>query len=91
MINAVGGSDYFEPGDVDIKFINKLNDTHYIKNTETTFDLAQKVAKSVGHNEYDWEAEKSEESTVTTLKDDVNMDVMNIYMVTIEYTKIQEI
>jgi len=93
LISGVGGPDYFEPVELNIKFINKLNQSHFKTSSATEFELIQKLAKSStsGSNQtYDWETESSS-SNSNTEYDDVNLDEMNIYMIIIEYTKVEEI
>lgn len=92
LISQVGGPDYFEPIELTIKHVNRLNNSHFTSSSSTQFDLAQKIAKSVSTaSEYDWEAEASQSSGVTNLKDGVNVDELDIYMIIIEYTQIKEV
>lgn len=92
LISSVGGPEFFEPVEMDIKFINKLDQSHFTRSSNTEFDLKQNLAKQSSVNsEYDWEAESSLTNHTTELKTGVSLVEMSIYMVIIEYTKIQEI
>lgn len=93
LVSGVGGPEYFEPVAMNIQFVNKLNQSHFKTNSDTQFELTQKLAKSstTGSNQtYDWEAESSSSSSNIEYND-VNLDEMNIYMIIIEYTKVEEI
>ena len=88
LINECGGVDRYVDGDFSVKYVDKSSKRDFVK--KTVHDVEDYKSKEAGtYDEYDWEAKESVESI--ELKEGLNKDDIQFYMIVIEYTKIIEL
>ena len=91
LIQQVGGEDKFVEGDFTVEYIDRTSSKDFISTETHTLESHLAKADS-GYNdeaEYDFETKSVDVSTEP--KEGLNLDMMQFYMIIIEYTEIKEV